>query len=155
MRRDLDVTANNIANANTAGFKGEHIVFESYLHKGGAENAETEISFVAETGSFTDDSQGALSQTGNALDVALLGKGWLSYRTEDNQIAYGRDGRFTVDTDGALVTLSGARVLDTGAEKSRSPGPAISRSHGTGRSRAASPALSPASASLTCPTCRR
>ncbi|GHF36237.1 flagellar basal-body rod protein FlgF [Seohaeicola zhoushanensis] len=114
MRRDLDVTANNIANANTAGFKGEHIVFESYLHKGGAENAETEISFVAETGSFTDDSQGALSQTGNALDVALLGKGWLSYRTEDNQIAYGRDGRFTVDTDGALVTLSGARVLDTG-----------------------------------------
>ena len=114
MRRDLDVTSNNIANANTVGFKGEHIVFESYMHRGGAENAGSEISFVAETGSFTDDSQGPLTQTGNALDLALLGKGWFSYRTDQGETAYGRDGRFTLDTEGTLVTLTGAKVLDTG-----------------------------------------
>ncbi|MCB1342123.1 MAG: flagellar basal-body rod protein FlgF [Pseudooceanicola sp.] len=114
MRRDLDVTSNNIANANTAGFKGEHMRFESYVHKGGADNGGKDISFVAEAGSWTDDAQGALTQTGNALDVAVLGTGWMAYRVEGNQTAYGRDGRLTVDADGTLITLSGIPVLDTG-----------------------------------------
>ena len=122
MRRDLDVTSNNIATANTAGFKGEHLVFESYLHKGGQAADDEQISFVADSGSYTDDSQGPMSQTGNSLDIALLGKGWISYRTEDNKLAYGRDGRLALDPNGTLVTLTGAKVLDeSGGEISIPP----------------------------------
>ena len=114
MRQELDVTANNIANANTAGFKGEHIVFESYLHDRAGVDADQDISFVTDAGSFTDTRQGPMTQTGNPLDIALLGKGWLSYETAEGQIAYGRDGRFAVDQQGNLITMSGARVLDVG-----------------------------------------
>ena len=114
MRQELDVTANNIANANTAGFKGEHIVFESYLHEGGGIEDSQDISFVTDVGSYLDARQGPMTQTGNPLDVALLGKGWMSYETAEGQVAYGRDGRFALDQQGVLITTSGARVLDVG-----------------------------------------
>ena len=113
MLRDLDVTANNIANANTAGFKGEHLAFESYMHEAD-DDASGEISFVVDVGSYTDVAQGPLTETGNPLDVALMGDGWFSYRTTDGQTGYGRDGRFTVDVQGNLSLLNGARVLDAG-----------------------------------------
>ena len=113
MRRELDVTANNIANANTAGFKGEHIVFDSYLYDSGESGAQP-ISFVTDAGSFLDNRQGPLSQTGNPLDVGLLGKGFMSYRTPEGQLAYGRDGQFTVDARGNLVTMAGNQLLDAG-----------------------------------------
>ncbi|MEC7259849.1 MAG: flagellar basal-body rod protein FlgF [Pseudomonadota bacterium] len=114
MRRDMDVTTNNIANANTAGFKGEHIVFENYVHQNTGVAEDETVSFVVDKGSYTDTRQGPVAQTGNPLDVALLGQGWLSYETPEGQVAYGRDGRFSVDAQGNLVTLSGARVLDAG-----------------------------------------
>jgi len=114
MRRDMDVTANNIANATTAGFKGEHIVFESYMHEASGTDTNSEINFVMDAGSFLDDSQGPLTQTGNPLDLAILGKGWFSYQTPDGRTAYGRDGRFVLDQQGNLMTLTGALVLDEG-----------------------------------------
>ncbi|MGC9370101.1 MAG: flagellar basal-body rod protein FlgF [Paracoccaceae bacterium] len=114
MRRELDVTANNIANANTAGFKGERVVFDSYLHRETGLDAADDTSFVVDRGSYLDARQGALTHTGNQLDVALQGEGWLSYQTPEGQTAYGRDGRFSLDVQGNLVTLSGARVLDVG-----------------------------------------
>ena len=111
MRRDLDVTANNIANANTAGFKGERIAFEAYVASSPSGEA---TEFVLDTGSYVDTRQGALTQTGNPLDIALSGNGWLAYETQDGQTAYGRDGRFILNADGELQTLSGAKVLDSG-----------------------------------------
>lgn len=114
MRRELDVTSNNIANASTAGYKGEHIVFENYLHDDAGLNESEDVSFVLDTGSYLDARQGPVSETGNPLDVAILGQGWLSYQTPEGQTAYGRDGRFAVNAQGTLVTLSGAPVLDTG-----------------------------------------
>lgn len=114
MRRELDVTANNIANANTAGFKGEHLMFESYLHDGSGTSEREGVSYVIDGGSYLNTQQGPLTQTGNPLDVALMGDGWFSYETGEGQTTYGRDGRFTLDTQGYLVTLNGARVLDEG-----------------------------------------
>ena len=111
MRRDLDVTANNIANANTAGFKGERVAFEAYV---AATPGGEETEFVLDVGSYVDLTQGALTQTGNPLDVALNGKGWLSYETTEGQVGYGRDGRLIVGPEGTLQTVSGARVLDSG-----------------------------------------
>jgi flagellar basal-body rod protein FlgF len=114
MRRELDVTSNNIANANTAGFKGEHIVFENYIHDDAGLTEDENVSFVLDKGSYLDARQGPVSQTGNPLDVAVLGKGWLSYTTPDGQQAYGRDGRFAISAQGTLVTLNGSTVRDTG-----------------------------------------
>jgi len=114
MQRAMDVTANNIANADTAGFKGERVVFDSYLHQDAGAGGSDDTSFVVDRGSYLDERQGAVTQTGNRLDVALQGPGWFSYQTPEGQKAYGRDGRFSLDAQGNLVTLSGARVLDAG-----------------------------------------
>lgn len=110
LKRNLDLTANNIANANTAGFKGERMSFDSYVVKSG----ESETSFVIDQGSFLDNRQGSVEYTGNALDLALQGVGWFSYRTPEGQISYGRNGQFHVDSVGNLVTLNGDKVLDDG-----------------------------------------
>lgn len=113
LQRQLDITANNIANAATAGYKGEHVVFESYMQPG-VPGGEDAAEFVSDTGSYIDTRPGALSQTGNPLDVALHGEGWFSYQTPDGQQAYGRDGNFTLDPQGNLTLLSGAKVLNQG-----------------------------------------
>ncbi len=110
LRRELDLTANNIANANTAGFKGERMAFESYILRGG----NNDVEFVVDDGSFLDERQGSITYTGGKLDVALQGPGWFSYQTTDGRVAYGRDGQFSVDSLGKLVTQSGDRVLDDG-----------------------------------------
>jgi flagellar basal-body rod protein FlgF len=112
MQRDLDVTANNIANANTSGFKSERILFTSYLHPDEGVEVGKGTNFVVDNGSFVDDSQGALTRTDNPLDVAIKGDAWMSYRNPTGQVGYGRDGQFALDQEGYLVTLSGARVLD-------------------------------------------
>lgn len=114
MQRAMDVTANNIANANTAGFKGERVVFDSYLHRDAGAGASDDTSFVVDRGSYLDERQGAVTQTGNPLDLALQGPGWFAYQTPEGQVAYGRDGRFSLDAQGNLITLGGARVLDAG-----------------------------------------
>lgn len=114
MQRDLDVTANNIANANTAGFKAERIIFSSYLHPDEGQEVGRGTNFVVDQGSYLDRSQGAMTRTDNPLDVAVKGEAFLSYRTPEGQLAYGRDGQLALDRDGYLVTLSGARVLDEG-----------------------------------------
>lgn len=116
MRREMDVSANNIANTNTAGFKGERVVFDSYLQKGPDGSDESGTNFVLDRGSYLNESQGALSYTGNSLDVALQGEGWFSYQTPQGVTAYGRDGRFQLDPQGNLVTLAGNKVLDNGGQ---------------------------------------
>ena len=113
LQRQLDITANNIANANTAGYKGEHVLFESYLQKD-VPIGQDAASFVNDSGSYIDTRAGALSRTGNPLDVALNGDGWFGYRTPEGQQAYGRDGSFTLDAQGNLLTTSGATVLNEG-----------------------------------------
>jgi len=113
LQRQLDITANNIANASTAGYKGEHVVFEALLQDNTA-LGDDQAAFVSDTGSYIDTRPGALSQTGNPLDVALHGEGWFSYQTADGQQAFGRDGSFVLDPESNLTLLSGAKVLDAG-----------------------------------------
>ncbi len=124
LRRELDVTANNMANASTAGFKGERVVFSSYLHRDAAA-ATGDTSFLIDRGSYVDQQQGAITLTGNMLDVALKGEGWFGYETPQGQRAYGRDGHFAVDAQGALITMSGARVLDLGGNPINLPPDAL------------------------------
>lgn len=104
MSRVMDVTANNIANAGTAGFKAERVSFEAFRPSNGSD-------YVLDTGSYVDVSQGAMATTGNPLDVALTGPGWLAFATEDGRTGYGRGGHLALDADGNVVNTSGALLL--------------------------------------------
>lgn len=128
-QRSVETIANNVANANTPGFKKDQLVFKEYLtalDKGvedidlpnkewkpkdfyktyGAQNAQVKVD-----GSYTDFQQGQLTPTGNPLDIALRGKGFFEVLTP-NGIRYTRRGLFTISTDGNLVTDQGYIVLN-------------------------------------------
>ena len=113
LQRSLDVTANNLANASTAGYRGQRLVFESLLTSAPTENAPR-TAFGHDSLTYSDVSQGALTTTGNPLDLAIQGEGWFGYETEAGQIALGRDGRLIMDATGLLTTTAGRPVLDAG-----------------------------------------
>jgi flagellar basal-body rod protein FlgF len=101
--QEMAVMANNIANMSSPGFKAERMMFSEYLAQTPAGNA---ISYVTQAGNNHDMSQGPLSQTGNPLDVALNGDGWLAITTS-NGTSYTRDGHFQLDAQGELITSNG------------------------------------------------
>jgi flagellar basal-body rod protein FlgF len=114
MERATDITANNIANANTIGFRATQPLFESLVVDTGKKGDLGDLTYAIETGTVSDLSPGALVATENPLDVALPGGGWLAYRTPDGQMALGRDGQLALTAQGDLVTASGDLVLDSG-----------------------------------------
>jgi flagellar basal-body rod protein FlgF len=99
----LDVVANNVSNAQTTGYKAQRASFGEVLSSadGG--------SFVGVTRTQTDDSAGAVVQTGNPLDVALDGEGYFAVETNTGP-RYTRAGSFRVDSQGVLVTNEGNAV---------------------------------------------
>jgi flagellar basal-body rod protein FlgG len=113
--------ANNVANINTVGYKGEKSVFrvpEETLSAEASPSAERSQSlspYAPPFSTMVDFSQGAIHQTGNPLDVALNGEGFLNVQTPDG-IQYTRQGSFTLNTDGVLVTQEGYPVLGEGGE---------------------------------------
>jgi flagellar basal-body rod protein FlgF len=114
LRRELDVIANNIANADTNGFK-----FESLLTKEDpAAPAMTmggprPVKFVSAGNVARDFSQGSLRRTDSPLDVAIDGKGFFKVSTKAGD-RFTRDGHFRTDDTGRLTTQAGDTVLDAG-----------------------------------------
>ena len=114
----LEIIANNLANANTAGYKGDMPVFrisnpslpESQVGQGAALSAAV-LSVLPQV--RTDFSQGPLTQTGNPLDVAIVGEGFFEIETPRGP-RYTRKGDFTLSTDGTLVTQGGHPVKGEG-----------------------------------------
>lgn len=118
----VDVISNNLANANTVGFKEDHLVegsFNHYLDKAKQENKEPmKLSEVMNTvpkidGKYTNQEMGSIVQSGNGLDFAF-NEPELYFKvqnTQTNTTEYTRDGSFKV-LDGELVTQNGYRVLD-------------------------------------------
>ena len=104
----LDVTASNIANASTAGFKGARVTFREALAR--AKSADTAL-VGAGTGAI-DASNGVITQTGNPLDVAIDGDGYFAVDTARG-VRYTRDGSFQLGADGKLVTSEGNPVRGT------------------------------------------
>ncbi|KQY66810.1 MULTISPECIES: flagellar basal-body rod protein FlgF [unclassified Brevundimonas] len=111
LRRELDIVANNIANADTTGFKVEQLLVGAEVGER-ARNAFVRpgVSFVLDNGVGRDFGQGALGQTGRDLDFAIEGEGAFFKLTDGQGDAYTRDGAFTVDGEGRLVTEGGAAV---------------------------------------------
>jgi flagellar basal-body rod protein FlgG len=118
----MAVTANNLANVNTTGFKRGRVAFEDLLYQNlrqvGADAAQdtqlpsglavgTGVRVVATEKTYT---QGNLQVTNNALDVAINGRGFFQVALPDGTNAYTRDGSFKINAQGELVTSGGYRV---------------------------------------------
>jgi len=119
LQRELDVVANNIANLNTTGYKGDGTLFEEYLMPVARENnfatSDRRISFVQDRATWTDMRQGPVEQTGNPLDVAIEGNdgnAFLVVQTARGE-RYTRAGSLQINATGELVTSSGDQVLGT------------------------------------------
>jgi flagellar basal-body rod protein FlgG len=129
----MSVTANNLANVSTNGFKRSRAVFDDLLYQNvsqvGASTSQTTLSptglqlgtgvrVVSTERSYT---QGSLDNTGNSLDLAIQGRGFFQVLQPDGTIAYTRDGNFQTNAQGQLVTSSGYQVqpaitIPTGAQ---------------------------------------
>lgn len=108
MERHMETIANNIANAATSGFKGEQLMFVEYL----AENTQGDtVSYVQDLAIVRDFGEGEFVTTSSPLDVAIHGKGWFVVDTPDRR-AYTRNGHFSLNPQGQMVTSSGHPVLD-------------------------------------------
>ena len=115
----ISVIANNLANANTTGFKSDRAVFEDLIYQTvrqpGAQSSQdtqfptglqvgTGVRLVATEKLFT---QGNLTRTGGSLDLAIQGNGFFQILQPDGTIGYTRDGTFTLDSTGQVVNSSG------------------------------------------------
>lgn len=115
LQRELDIAANNLANMNTTGYKFEELLINA---QPGApaydEPIRTPANFAYDNGVGRDFSQGALSQTGAPLDVALSGEGAFFVVSTAKGDVYTRNGAFTMNDSGTLVTASGDPVQGDG-----------------------------------------
>jgi flagellar basal-body rod protein FlgF len=114
LHRELEVISNNVANLNTTGFKGDGTLFEQFLMPVARDNqfrgAESRLNFVNDRATWLNLSQGAIQQTGNPLDVAVEGSGFLTVQTPRGE-RYTRNGALQINATGELVTSEGYRVL--------------------------------------------
>lgn len=112
--RELDVVANNIANLDTVGFKADGAVFEEYIgqtaRSGNMPGTDSRVSFVQDRATWINLGQGPLDHTGNALDVAIDGSGFLAVQTPRGE-RYTRNGALHINATGELVTSEGYQVL--------------------------------------------
>lgn len=133
-QKNVETIANNVANANTPGFKKDQVVFKEYLaalEKPGVDQGidlpnkewkpedfyrsyNAEDSFVKVDGTYTIHEQGQLTPTGNSFDNALNGPGFFEVLTP-NGVRFSRKGAFSISNEGKLVTDQGFLVLSKGA----------------------------------------
>ncbi len=117
MRREMDVIANNLANMNSNAYKGERIMFEEFLSRDVKNNR---TSFVTDTGVLRNFAPGKLVSTGNPLDIAINGEGYMSVDTSQGR-RFTRDGNLRLDDDRRLVTSGGHPVLDNRGREIKFP----------------------------------
>ncbi|MET4570866.1 flagellar basal-body rod protein FlgG [Rhodanobacter soli] len=118
----MDVISNNLANANTTGYKSarasfQDLVYQNLRQPGGQTTEQTQApsglmlgTGVRVAGSEKLFTQGNIEQTGNSLDVAVQGRGFLQVTMPDGTIAYTRDGSLHMDQNGQIVTANGYAV---------------------------------------------
>ena len=112
----IDTIANNLANANTPGFKGSAASFKDLLYRaapaGSSGSAGVHIGSGAAAATMSRDlQQGALRETGVATDLAIEGEGFFRVRRTDGTVGYTRAGNFQLDAAGRLTTASGDLVV--------------------------------------------
>jgi flagellar basal-body rod protein FlgF len=117
LRRELDITANNLANMNTTGYKFEQLLIEAEAGDPAYNMPiKAPANFAYDRGVGRDFSQGTLQQTGNDFDVGIEGEGAFFVISGPEGDLYTRDGAFTVNAEGLLVTQEGLPVQGDGGE---------------------------------------
>lgn len=106
------VTNHNLANASTVGFKAT-LAGSAHVPVAGPGFAEARA-YAVTAGQGTDLTPGQMMSTGNALDVAVEGDGWIAVQAADGSEAYTRAGNLKIDPYGLLTTSSGRPVLGEG-----------------------------------------
>jgi len=121
--KDIAVISNNLANASTVGFKKSRAVFEDLLYQtinqpGGRSAQDTELPSGLMLGAGTKvvatqkiHSQGDMLTTDNSLDLMIEGEGFFEILLPDGTAAYSRNGQFTLDDEGNIVTPGAGYVL--------------------------------------------
>lgn len=116
---NVDNIANNLANANTNGFKMrrtqfQDLLYQSFIQPGAAAGSQTTVPSGLQIGLGTRPAsneiiftQGNFQQTGNPLDLVIQGRGFFQVRLPTGELAYTRDGGFQFDRDGNIVTSTG------------------------------------------------
>jgi flagellar basal-body rod protein FlgF len=115
LQRQMDVVANNMANINTTGFKAEDLLFQQYDMPTAADNdfaGSQSVAYTEDWATIHDLTNGPMDQTGNPLDVALMGPGFLTVSTAAGP-RYTKSGSLAINADGTLVDLAGNPVLST------------------------------------------
>ncbi|HEX5353527.1 MAG TPA: flagellar basal-body rod protein FlgG [Rhodanobacteraceae bacterium] len=118
----MEVISNNLANVNTTGYKRSRASFQDLIYQnvrqpGSSTTQQTQApsglmlgTGVRVVGTEKLFTQGNISQTGNALDVAIQGRGFLQVSMPDGTTAYTRDGSLHMDQNGQLVTANGYAI---------------------------------------------
>lgn len=104
--RDLEMSANNIANANTAGFNAQKMIFSEYL----AKDQKRKDAYANDITSYRDTAKGSFRTTNNPYDLAISGPGYFQVETPYGT-RYTKAGNFAVDPQGTLMTVQGYPVL--------------------------------------------
>lgn len=109
--QQLSVISDNIANSNTTGYKGGSTSFAEVLSSSTMTSSSMVVGSGVSVQSIAEDwTQGAISNTGDATDYAITGAGLFVLSDADGLISYTRDGQFSYNADGTLVTASGYAV---------------------------------------------
>lgn len=112
LQNNMNIVANNIANMNTSGYRAQNPVFEEFISD--PKFSDDPLSFVYDYGQYQNSDPGPQSQTGNPLNVALSGPGFMAVQRPDGSTAYTRDGTFQKTANGTLITSSGYPVIGDG-----------------------------------------
>jgi flagellar basal-body rod protein FlgF len=122
-QRAMDITANNIANANTPGYRTERVQFSDYIDRQ-AQTASAPgvkgITYTQDRATYRESQPGTVTHTGNPYDLALSGEGYFTVATK-NGPRLTRDGRFGPMPDGTLADSSGNAVLDVNGKPIQIP----------------------------------
>jgi flagellar basal-body rod protein FlgF len=111
LTREFQVIAHNIANIGTTGFRREGVIFSEFVRRLPAD--EEPLSMAAAHARHTLLAQGALTQTGGALDLAIEGDGFFQLETPAGE-RLTRAGHFSLNAQGEVVNPDGHRLLDQG-----------------------------------------
>lgn len=111
LMKEMGVVANNIANANTTGFRREGVIFAEHLSA--LDRRGETLSMAHARGRLIDLRQGVLTQTNGRFDLAIEGEGYFALETPDG-LRLSRAGAFIPSPEGELMTAEGYRLLDVG-----------------------------------------
>ena len=108
-QRELEAIADNLANADTPGFKANMAAFETFF----PENAEGNMASVALVDAGLDHRTGAVRQTGNPLDVIPADENYFQVEMKNGELGFTRNGQMSIQPDGTL-TVAGNPLMSEG-----------------------------------------